>query len=176
MALGTSRDRVMFGAQVDAHRVGVAPDAERRTSGRPPNGRILPKRVRGVTTHRCRGTFDQVLRRLVAAVERADASVVEVIDHSGEAFEAGIALPETKLLFIGHRADTADMVESAPIAALELPLRVLLREDSDGSVSISYPELDDLVARYGLSGRSVLRLRALGRTFEAVAGRDVEER
>jgi uncharacterized protein (DUF302 family) len=86
-----------------------------------------------------------------------------VIDQSREASEAGLELRETTLVIFGSpRAGTPVMV-AAPLAALDLPLKVVVWRDGD-QTKLSYTAPAAIAARYGLSddlARSLAGIDAL---------------
>ena len=73
-----------------------------------------------------------------------------LIDHSGEAAKAGLKMPPTKLLIFGNPKAGTPLMLAAPSAALDLPLKILVAEDSEGKVWISYNSVDYLKERHGL--------------------------
>ena len=103
----------------------------------------------GVTTKVSPWSVGETLQRLRAAISAKDMKVFALIDHSGEAAAVGLELRETKLLIFGSpRAGTPVMV-AAPLAALDLPLKVLVWSDG-GQTKLSYTAPAELAARHGL--------------------------
>jgi uncharacterized protein (DUF302 family) len=98
------------------------------------------------------------LRRLIA--DRG-FTVFNVIDHSGVAERVGVQMPETKLVMFGKPTVGAAVMLAAPLAALDLPLKVLVWEGTNGAVSVSYNSPGFLAARYHIDG-------ALRAPFDAV--------
>ena len=72
-----------------------------------------------------------------------------VIDQSAEARQAGLSLRETTLVIFGNPAAGTPVMAAAPLAALDLPLKVLVWDD-DGQTKVSYYSPDALAARHGL--------------------------
>jgi uncharacterized protein (DUF302 family) len=82
--------------------------------------------------------FEQTVERLKGILEAKGVTLFALVDHSGEAEKAGMDMPPTKLLIFGSpRAGTPVMV-AAPSIAIDLPLKILVREDSQGMTWISY--------------------------------------
>jgi uncharacterized protein (DUF302 family) len=103
----------------------------------------------GVVTKQSSHSVDETVRKLEDALRARGISLFAVIDHSGEAEKAGMRMPNTKLLIFGHpKAGTPIMIAS-PSAALDLPLKILVSEDSAGDVWLSYNSTDYLQARHG---------------------------
>ena len=115
----------------------------------------------GVITLACDGTIDQLLRRAVTQIEALGLDVYAVIDHSGDAAEAGLTIPETKLVLFGHPANLTEVVVAHPHLALELPFKLLIQEGNDGQVSITYLSPDDLAHQYALTDEETDALRVV---------------
>jgi Domain of unknown function DUF302 len=74
--------------------------------------------------------------------------VFNVIDHSGVAERAGVQMPDSKLVMFGKPAVGATAMLAAPLAALDIPLKVLVWEDRNGAVSVSYKSPGFLAGRH----------------------------
>ena len=101
------------------------------------------------------------LRRLMA--DRG-FTVFNVIDHSGVAGRAGVQMPDSKLVMFGKPAVGAAVMVAAPLAALDIPLKVLVWEDRNGAVSLSYNSPGFLAGRHHLEGCPACALGSLVRT------------
>ena len=92
----------------------------------------------GITTIPSHHSVDQTVEALTNTLAARSITLFALIDHSGEAAKAGMAMPPTKLLIFGSpRAGTPIML-AAPTAALDLPLKILIHQDNDGKVWITY--------------------------------------
>jgi uncharacterized protein (DUF302 family) len=107
--------------------------------------------------------------RLVAAIEGAGAKVFVVVDQDGEAERAGLSLRQTKLVIFGNPAAGTPVMRAAPLAALDLPLKILVWRDDAGAVWMTYVSADWLVSRYGLVAESGSRLAAADTLTSRVA-------
>jgi uncharacterized protein (DUF302 family) len=87
--------------------------------------------------------------RLLAVVAARGMEVFAVIDHSGKAREVGLKLRDTKLVIFGSPSAMTRLIEAAPLAALDLPWRVVVWEDGYRT-RVSYPAPAALARRYGL--------------------------
>ena len=93
-----------------------------------------------------------------------------VIDHSGEAERAGLELRATKVVIFGAPKAGTPVMEAVPVAALDLPLKVLVWDDH-GQTKLTYTAPAALAARYGLSDELAARLGAIDPlTDAAIAG------
>jgi uncharacterized protein (DUF302 family) len=85
--------------------------------------------------------------------------VFNVIDHRGVAERAGVQMPDSKLVMLGKPAVGAAVMVAAPLAALDIPLKVLVWEDRNGAVSVSYNSPGFLAGRHHLEGCPACALR-----------------
>jgi uncharacterized protein (DUF302 family) len=93
-----------------------------------------------------------------------------VIDHSGEAAARGLELRDTKVVVFGSPVAGTPVMQAAPLAALDLPLKILVW-DEDGQTRVSYTAPSELAARYGLSDELAARLAGIdGLTDALVSG------
>ncbi|MHB1584505.1 MAG: DUF302 domain-containing protein [Acidimicrobiales bacterium] len=86
--------------------------------------------------------------------------VFAVIDHSGEARRSGLALRDTKVVLFGSPAAGTPVMEAAPLAAIDLPLKVLVWDD-EGVTKVSYVEPAALAARFDLPDDLARRLAGI---------------
>jgi uncharacterized protein (DUF302 family) len=107
--------------------------------------------------------------RLTEVIQAAGAKLFTIVDHSGEAERVGLSLRDTKLLIFGNPAAGTPVMAASPLAALDLPLKVLVWADDGGSVWMSYLDPAWLAARHGLSGDLAAPLSAADRLTDRVA-------
>ena len=107
------------------------------------------------------------LRRLM---EDRGFTVFNVIDHSGVAERAGVQMPDSKLVLFGKPAVGAGVMLAVPLAALDIPLKVLVWEDRNGAVSVSYNSPEFLAERHHLGGALRAPFDAVESIVEALPG------
>lgn len=93
----------------------------------------------------------ETIDRLEAAVTGAGATVFARIDHSAGAVNAGLELPPSQLLVFGNPKLGTPAMQDAASAGLDLPLRVLAYQDSDGAVHVVYHDPTTLAATHGIA-------------------------
>jgi len=108
--------------------------------------------------------------RLSAVVAARGLKVFAVIDHSDEARRVGLALRDTKLFIVGSPSVSAHLIEAAPLAALDLPLRVIVWEDGF-QTKVSYPSPAEVARRYGLEADLAAALDSIDAWTSAVVDR-----
>jgi uncharacterized protein (DUF302 family) len=95
-------------------------------------------------------TVDKTVERLKEILQVRGITLFALIDHSGEAEKAGMKMPPTKLLVLGNPKGGTPLMLAAPSVAIDLPLKILVREDNRGDVWISYNSPAYLQRRHGL--------------------------
>jgi uncharacterized protein (DUF302 family) len=89
-----------------------------------------------------------------------------VLDQSAAARQAGLELRETTLVLFGSPAAGTPAMVASPLAALDLPLKVLVWSD-EGQTKVTYYSPTELAARHHLSadlaGKLVPRQATFGR-------------
>jgi len=93
-------------------------------------------------------SFDTTLQRLRAALVERGITLFAEIDHAGNAREAGLELPPTVVLIFGNARAGTPLMVAAPDIALDLPLRVLVREQPDGVTVLAYHDPARLADAY----------------------------
>jgi uncharacterized protein (DUF302 family) len=95
-------------------------------------------------------SVDQTVERLKDILQSKGVTLFAVIDHSEEAERVGMKMPPTKLLIFGNPKGGTPLMLAAPSAAIDLPLKILVWEDSRGKVWLSYNSPEYLQERHGL--------------------------
>jgi uncharacterized protein (DUF302 family) len=95
-------------------------------------------------------SFDDTVARLVAMIKASGYDLLFVIDHRAEAAGMGIEVPLSKLAIFGNPVVVAPVIAAAPLAALDLPLKVLIWANR-GSTLVSYTAPAVIADRYQLS-------------------------
>ena len=81
---------------------------------------------------------DQTVDALTQTLAAKGVTLFALVDHSGEAAKVGMTMPPTKLLIFGSPKAGTPIMLAAPSAAIDLPLKILVREDTSGNVWVSY--------------------------------------
>ena len=107
--------------------------------------------VDGIVNTRSPLPLAETVERLSQLIGAAGATLFGVIDQSCEAEQAGLTLRDTKLLIFGNPAAGTPVMAAAPLAALDLPLKILVWQDDDATVWMTHLDPAWLAARYGLA-------------------------
>ncbi len=103
-----------------------------------------------VVTKAVKGLVVDIVAKLCELIESRGLKLFAIVDHSGEARRAGLELRDTKVVIFGSPLAGTPVMQSVPLVALDLPLKMLIWDD-DGSTKVSYTNPDALAARYQLS-------------------------
>lgn len=114
-------------------------------------------------------SVDATIDRIVAALRAKDVTIFALVDHSGEAEKAGMKMRPTKLLIFGNPKAGTPLMLAAPSSAIDLPLKLLVWEDPDRKVWISYNSPAYLQQRHGIPDELLSNI-AVVETLAAQAG------
>jgi uncharacterized protein (DUF302 family) len=89
--------------------------------------------------------FRQTLERIEQAIEAAGMTIFARIDHAAGAQTVGMTMPPTVVLLYGNPRGGTPIMLANPRAALDLPLRVLVREDAEGRALMSFHPIGPLL-------------------------------
>lgn len=116
----------------------------------------------GIISRRSPFSVAETVARLTEAIQAAGATLFAVIDQAAAARGVGMSLRDTQLLIFGNPAGGTPAMQEVPLAALDLPLKILVFADADGKVWMTYLDRNWLATRYGLSSRLAAPLSAPG--------------
>ena len=104
----------------------------------------------GLTT--VRGAFgpSETVRRLRAAIEARGMTLFAHVDHAAGAAAAGLPLRPTDLLIFGAAKGGTPLMQAAQTVGIDLPLKVLVWQDAEGVVWLSYNDPAWLAKRHGI--------------------------
>lgn len=105
---------------------------------------------KGIVDIPSKSTVDQIVERLKAILKEKGVTLFTLVDHSEEAAKVGMKMNPTKLLIVGNPKAGTPLMQAAPSAAIDLPLKILVWEDSQGKAWVSYNAADYLRERHSL--------------------------
>jgi uncharacterized protein (DUF302 family) len=104
----------------------------------------------GIVHKSTRHSVDEALAKLQAILHAKGVTIFALIDHSGEAAKVGMEMHPTKLIIFGNPKGGTPLMLAAPTIAIDLPIKILIWEDGQGKVWISYNSPDYLAERHTL--------------------------
>ena len=125
----------------------------------------------GVVTKTSPRSVADTVARLLDLLGSKGVKVFAVIDQQAEARAVGLDLRETTLVIFGNPAAGTGVMVASPLAALDLPLKVLVWAEPGRATSVSYTAPATLAARYGLTPETAAVLEVVdGLTDALVTG------
>ena len=104
----------------------------------------------GIVSIPSRHSVEQTVERIEEALRAKGIKLFALADHSGEAENAGLHMRSTKLLIFGNPKAGTPLMIASPTLAIDLPLKLLVAEDADAKVWISFNSSAYLQARHHL--------------------------
>ena len=114
-------------------------------------------------------SVDQTVDKLKGILTAKGVTLFALVDHSGEAEKAGMKMLPTKLLIFGSPKAGTPLMLASPSIAIDLPLKILVWEDGQGKVWVSYNSPAYLQERHNLPP-DLLQNIAVVETLAAKAG------
>ena len=111
---------------------------------------MTPQKGRGLVDIPSDHSVDETVERLKGILQAKGITLFALVDHSGEAAKAGIKMRPTKLLIFGSPKAGTPLMLAASRIAIDLPLKILIWEDAQGKVWVTYNSPVYLQERHGL--------------------------
>jgi uncharacterized protein (DUF302 family)/uncharacterized membrane protein YidH (DUF202 family) len=124
---------------------------------------------RGIIDKPSNHSVEQTVEKLKNILHSKGITLFTLVDHSGEAEKVGMKMRPTKLLIFGSPKAGTPLMLAAPSTAIDLPLKILIWEDVQGKVWVSYNNPHYLEERHGLP-QELLQNIAVVETLAAKAG------
>ncbi len=96
-------------------------------------------------------SVDETVEKLKGILQSKGVTLFATVDHSGEAAKVGMKMPPTKLLIFGSPKAGTPLMLATPSVAIDFPLKILIWEDAQGKVWVSYNSPSYLQERHGIS-------------------------
>lgn len=123
----------------------------------------------GIITKNSPRTLNDTVSRLTELIQAKGMKLFAVIDQSAEAHRVGLELRPTTLIIFGNPAAGTAVMEAAPLAALDLPLKFLIWADQD-QTKVSYIAPSVIADRYALDSELSRNLAGIDPLAEALVG------
>lgn len=114
----------------------------------------------GVVTKVAAGTVAEVTARFRQILDAKGVRVFAVIDQAAAARAAGLSLRDTVLVIFGNPAAGTSVMAVAPLAALDLPLKLLIWDDT-GTTRVAYYSPESIAERHRLHPETAAALAAI---------------
>ena len=105
---------------------------------------------KGIIDVPSRHSVEQTAEKLKNILQPKGVTQFAQVHHSGEAAKAAKKMPPTKLLIFGSPKAGTPLMLASPSIAIDLPLKILVWQDIQGKVWVSYNSPEYLKDRHGL--------------------------
>lgn len=104
----------------------------------------------GTITRESRYPVDETIERIMVFLQQHGAKVYARINQQSELARVGIVIRPLEFLLFGNPAAGGKIMAENPLAALDLPLRIIAWEDGNGETKVTYQDADYIKERYDL--------------------------
>jgi|SRR5215475_8752343 len=111
---------------------------------------MVPDNGKGLIDIPTNHSVDDTVTKLEGILRAKGITLFALVDHSGEAAKAGMKMHPTKLLIFGNPRTGTPVMLASPGSAIDLPLKILVWEDDQGRVWITYNSPTYLQTRHNL--------------------------
>jgi uncharacterized protein (DUF302 family) len=108
------------------------------------------------------------MKRLEAEVKARGMAIFAHINHAAGAEAVGLLLPATDLLIFGAAKGGTPLMQSAQTIGIDLPLKALVWQDTDGETRLSYNDPNWLAQRHALGPEVEAPLKAITGALQAI--------
>lgn len=101
-------------------------------------------------------SVDETVARIESELKTLNIPVFAKFDHALNAKEVNMNLRPTQIIVFGAPSVGTKLMQENQSIAIELPLRIMVWEDANGSVWTAFPQMDQLAAKYNLQGNPII--------------------
>jgi uncharacterized protein (DUF302 family) len=120
------------------------------------------KKKNGIVDVPTNHSVDETVEKIKSILQAKGVTLFALIDHSGEALKVGMKMRPTKLLIFGSPKAGTPLMLASPSIAIDLPLKILVWEDAEGKVWLSYNSPEYLQERHDLPADLVPNIAVVG--------------
>lgn len=114
--------------------------------------------------------FAETVQRLVQVFATKGIKVFATIDQQAEAQSVGLDMPPTTLIIFGNPRAGTPLMLANPVSGVDLPLKVLIHEDKEKSIMVSFTSAQELIKRYSLPEELTSNLIPAERLIQSTLG------
>jgi uncharacterized protein (DUF302 family) len=111
----------------------------------------------------------ETVTRLEGLLKERGVLIFARIDFSGDAGRAGLSMRPEQLLIFGNPKAGTPLMQTEPVAGLDLPLKALCFEDASGRAWIAYNDPQYIIRRHALPAALTANLAAVAPLIERAA-------
>jgi uncharacterized protein (DUF302 family) len=123
----------------------------------------------GLVLVQSRSPAHETTERLLSALAKRKLTVFARVDHAAGAAAVGLQLRATELVIFGNPQGGTALMQDNQSAGIDLPLKALVWEDSDGKTWLSYNDPNWIAQRHSLGAGSAPAVKAMAGLLSAIA-------
>ncbi len=109
--------------------------------------------MEGIITKESTRDFEATYANLRNAIaSNPNLSIVVELDHQANAASVGLELRPTKLIVFGNPNLGTPLMQDEQTTGLDLPQKMLVWEDEEGNIKVSYNDIYFIAQRHGVEG------------------------
>ena len=109
------------------------------------------------------------VERLESLLKEKGVMIFARIDFSGDAGRAGLTMRPEQMLIFGNPKAGTPLMQSAPTAGLDLPVKALVWQDANGQTQVAWNDPQYVTRRHGLDPALAANLAAVVPLIERAA-------
>jgi uncharacterized protein (DUF302 family) len=111
----------------------------------------------------------ETIERLESRLEEHGIAVFARLDFAADAARVGLTMRPERMLIFGNPKAGTPLMQAVPASGLDLPLKALVWEDTQGKTWLAYNRPEYIVARHGLPGALAANLAGVIPLIEGAA-------
>jgi uncharacterized protein (DUF302 family) len=116
----------------------------------------------GMVTVRSANDVKTTVKQLKRALKDKGMTIFKIVDHTKGAEGVGLKLRPTTVVIFGNPKVGTLLMQCGQTAGIDLPMKMLIRQDSKGNVWVTYNDANYLAKRHGIKGCSKVRKKIAG--------------
>ncbi len=110
------------------------------------------------------------LMRLENSIASRGLTIFARVDHAAGAKDAGMDLRPTQVVIFGSPKSGTPLMQMSDTIGLDLPLKMLIRQDASGQTFLAYDDPAWLASRHGLAATAGPIVEKMQAAMAAIAG------
>ena len=123
----------------------------------------------GLVSFQSRSAASETIDRLLSALAKRKLAVFARVDHAAGAASVGLQLRPTELVIFGNPQGGTTLMQDRQSAGIDLPLKALVWEDSDGKTWLTYNDPNWIAQRHSLGTISAPAVKAMTGLLSSIA-------
>jgi uncharacterized protein (DUF302 family) len=123
----------------------------------------------GLISVQARVSARETLNRLLAVLAARKLTVFARVDHAAGAAFVGLPLRPTEVVIFGNPMGGTALMQDQQSAGIDLPLKALVWENTDGKTWLTYNDPAWIAQRHGLGAASAAAAKAMTALLSAIA-------